>query len=80
MKNLSRIYISIIAALICSVSMSAQDERPKGIEKSILLGLEYEVNAGLNIGGASPLPLPAEIRKINGYSPRLNLQLGGKVV
>lgn len=38
--------------------------------------LEYEVNAGTNIGGASPIPLPAEIRKINSFSPELNLQIG----
>ena len=77
--QLSHIYIGVLSALIVTFSVSAQEERPKGIEKSILLGLEYEVKAGPNLGGASPLPLPAEIREINGYSPRLNLQLGGKV-
>lgn len=41
--------------------------------------LEYEVNAGTNIGGASPMPLPVEIRKINSYNPELNLQIGGTV-
>ncbi len=72
-------YIYIICVCAAAFRVSAQTERPKGIEKSILLGLEYELNAGLNIGGASPIPLPAEIRKINGYAPRLNLQLGGQV-
>lgn len=74
------IYVaSVVALLMTSVKATAQDERPSGIEKSEKLGLDYEINAGLNIGGASPIPLPAEIRKINGYAPRLNLQLGGKV-
>lgn len=41
--------------------------------------LEYEVNAGTNIGGASPIPLPAEIRKIDSYDPELNLQIGASV-
>ena len=41
--------------------------------------MEYEVNAGTNIGGASPLPLPAEIRKIDSYNPDLNLQIGATV-
>lgn len=72
-------YIYIICVIAGAFSASAQTERPRGIERSILLGLEYELNAGLNIGGASPIPLPAEIRKINGYAPRLNLQLGGQV-
>ena len=44
--------------------------------KAFFAGLEYEVNAGTNIGGASPLPLPAEIRKIADYRPELNLQIG----
>ena len=44
--------------------------------KDFFAGLEYEVNAGTNIGGASPIPLPAEIRKINSYNPELNLQIG----
>lgn len=38
----------------------------------------YEVNAGINIGGASPIPLPAEIRKIESYNPDLNLSIGAK--
>lgn len=39
-------------------------------------GMQYEIFAGTNIGGASPLPLPAEIRKIDSYSPDMNLQIG----
>lgn len=41
--------------------------------------LQYEVNAGTNIGGASPIPLPNEIREINSYLPNLNLLIGGSV-
>lgn len=44
--------------------------------KDFFSGLEYEVNAGTNIGGASPIPLPSEIRKIESYNPELNLQIG----
>lgn len=33
---------------------------------------EYELRAGLNIGGSTPIPLPAEIRKINSYRAELN--------
>lgn len=80
MRKISTIiYIGVLLIALCPMMMSAQTERPKNIEKSVLLGLEYELNAGLNIGGASPIPLPAEIREINGYSPRLNLQLGANV-
>ena len=44
--------------------------------RDFFAGLEYEVNAGTNIGGASPMPLPAEIRRIDSYDPELNLQIG----
>lgn len=37
----------------------------------------YGIRAGINIGGFSPLPLPAEIRKINNFNPKLNLSLEG---
>jgi hypothetical protein len=31
-------------------------------------GWEFKINGGYNLGGTSPLPLPEEIRKIEGYS------------
>ncbi len=30
---------------------------------------EFKINAGYNIGGTSPLPMPVEVRKIEKYSP-----------
>ena len=69
-------YICGIAAASLAFAAAAQNDAPEGLHSSLRLGLEYEVNAGINIGGASPLPLPAEIRRINTYSPQLNLQIG----
>jgi hypothetical protein len=37
---------------------------------------EYKVFAGYNLGGSSPLPLPAEIRAINSWSPGFAAALG----
>lgn len=65
--------------LISSVSVLAQSDRNRGIIWSSLRGLEYEVKAGINIGGASPIPLPSEIRKIDSYRPDLALSLGAEV-
>lgn len=65
--------------LISSVSALAQSDRNRGIIWSSLRGLEYEVKAGINIGGASPIPLPSEIRKIDSYRPDLALSLGAEV-
>ncbi len=66
----------VAAAALCFTTLSAQNERPSGILSSTLHGLEYEVYAGVNIGGSSPLPLPAEIRQIKSYSPNLNPIIG----
>ncbi|WP_018108306.1 porin family protein [Bacteroides propionicifaciens] len=71
--------ILVLVMLISSVSVLAQSDRNRGIIWSSLRGLEYEVKAGINIGGASPIPLPSEIRKIDSYRPDLALSLGAEV-
>lgn len=52
---------------------------PVSAANEFFKNIDFEVNAGTNIGGASPLPLPAEIRKIESFNPQLNLQIGGTV-
>ena len=61
------------------VKLQAQEDRNHGIIWSALHGLEYEVRAGINVGGATPLPLPEEIRALTGYSPNVNLALEGQI-
>ncbi len=39
-------------------------------------GLDYTFAAGYNIGGTTPMGLPAEIRSINGYNPGFNFSVG----
>lgn len=75
-------YFKIILLVLCttmSATIFAQKDRNEGIIRSALRGLEYEVKAGLSIGGASPLPLPAEIRKINSYRPDVALSIGTEI-
>lgn len=36
----------------------------------------FSARLGYSIGGTTPMPLPAEIRKINGYSPLFNYSVG----
>ena len=59
-----------LATLVFGLSSTvfAQNERNQSLVQSEKNGWEYEVRAGVNIGGASPMPLPKEIRKINSYS------------
>lgn len=68
----------LIVSLITTTAFAQQDRNP-GIIKSALIGLEYEVKAGFNIGGTSPLPLPVEIRSINSYSPTVAVAIEGNV-
>lgn len=74
-----RIITIAIAALSCTITALAQTDRTQLLTVSEYNGWEYEVKAGINFGGASPLPLPVEIRKINSYSPKLNGTLEGTV-
>lgn len=76
-KNIILLFCLILLGTVTTVQ--AQQERNHGIIWSSLHGLEYEVQAGINIGGASPLPLPQEIRALTGYSPNVNLSLEGNI-
>ncbi len=72
-----------ILLLLCLAAgpVSAQEfGEDKGLVWSKLKGLEYRLKAGLNIGGTAPLPLPVEIRKIEGYNPLLSVSIEGNVV
>lgn len=72
----------IIIATLVSLAFGAQTMSAENAVNATLgffKSLEYEVNAGTNIGGSSPIPLPVEIRKINSFNPELNLELGAKV-
>lgn len=75
-----RRYILFIAIFAWCITTSAQEDTNQGIRWSSSHGLEYEMKAGLGIGGTSPLPLPHEIRSIDNYSPGLNFSLEGNAV
>lgn len=75
----SKIYRTLAAAVIGMSAISAGAQVSEIYSKVKDFGIDIEVSAGTSIGGATPLPLPAEIRKINSYSPDLNLMLGVSV-
>lgn len=58
----------VCMVLLGSVSGLAAQER----------NFTYKVKAGFNIGGTSPLPIPAQIREIKSYNPLLGLSLGAE--
>lgn len=71
--------ICLLALWMASPAFGQKDQN-QGIIKSALIGLEYEVKAGVSIGGTSPLPLPVEIRDISSYNPTLSVSLEGNVL
>ena len=53
-------FICTIAVLLAMVAnVQAQEERNKSLINSYLHGWEYNIKAGFNIGGTSPIP-PAQ--------------------
>lgn len=75
-----KLYKTLILTLLLgigSVTVCAQQSRTKALIQSYLKGWEYEVKAGFNIGGTSPIPLPKEIRKINEYAPGIAIAIEG---
>ncbi len=78
---MNRYIISLIAGVLClsASGLYAQQDRNQSILRLSSKGFEYEVKAGINIGGTSPLPLPEEIRSIDRYRPSLALSLEGSM-
>lgn len=80
---MKRILISLFIAVM-AISVSAQikkevSDTDKNLMNAALKGWHIRLSAGCNIGGTAPLPLPREIRGIEGYNPGLNLAIEGTV-
>lgn len=76
----SKILLFLLVAF--SVSASAQEgigDRDENLRQMNTKGWELELKAGVNIGGATPLGLPREIRHISSFDPKLNATLEGVV-
>lgn len=75
------IFIAVLTLLLYTTgNLQAQEDRSHSVIWSATRGLEYEVKAGINIGGTSPLPLPEEIRAIDSYSPNACFAIEGNVI
>ncbi|MGL4851982.1 MAG: porin family protein [Phocaeicola sp.] len=73
-------YLATVLVWIGCFALQAQETKEtKGLVWATSHGLEYEIKAGFNIGGTSPIPLPAEIRSIDRYQPNLSITLEGVV-
>ncbi|MDR0938388.1 MAG: PorT family protein [Mediterranea sp.] len=77
-KKHTLILLASLALLLAATpSASAQEERNQSLISMALHGWNYEVKAGVSIGGTAPLPLPQEIRGIDSYAPGMALSIEG---
>ena len=79
---MKKIFTAIFASIIALSSVAQINEvgdRDKNLIKAALMGWNIRLSAGYNLGGTAPLPMPVEIRGIEGFNPGLNLAIEGTV-
>ena len=77
-----KIHSYIFSLLACLVIASPAIHRlteTKHLFAPLFTDWNMEIKAGFSIGGTAPLPLPVEIRSIDGYNPTLAISIGGEV-
>ena len=77
---IKKILAFIVLVGCMQTALYAQENQNRTLINAALHGWEYEIRAGVSIGGTSPLPLPVEIRSIDAYNPTLALMLEGNAI
>lgn len=78
-RTLIALFIVVIVIGASAQNRKEVGDTDKNLIKAALKGWHIRLSAGYNIGGTAPLPLPREIRGIEGYNPGLNLAIEGTV-
>jgi len=83
---MNKMTLNTLAAMAFATMLSAPafgqnsvGDRDQNLINMTSKGWEWELNAGLNVGGAAPLGMPRELRKIRKYNPGFNTSLEGRV-
>lgn len=74
--------LTILFSCVCMAAAAQTGETSdtdNNLLRAALKGWHVKLSAGFNIGGTSPLPLPREIRSIDGFNPLLNIAIEGAV-
>ena len=78
---MKKILLAFFIATLTISAVNGQNDKVKDTDKNIILaalkGWNVRLSAGYLIGGTAPLPLPAEIRGIEGFNPGLNFMIEG---
>ncbi|MDD6553455.1 MAG: porin family protein [Prevotellaceae bacterium] len=69
--------IFLLGMALLALPAIAQTDRDNSLINASKKGWDFEVRAGLNIGGATPVPFPREIREVKSYNPKLNGAIAG---
>lgn len=64
---MKKIFIALFASIIAFTATAGNENVKEGKNWSVRLSVGY------NIGGTAPMPMPVEIRSIEGFNPGLNL-------
>ncbi|MBO5922479.1 MAG: PorT family protein [Bacteroidaceae bacterium] len=80
---MKKIFIALLATIFTFSAQARPDKELKDNDINIVdatqKGWNIRIGAGYLLGGTAPLPIPVEIRGINGFNPGLNLSLEGSV-
>lgn len=80
---MKKLFILLLAAIFTFSAQARPDKELKENDINIVdatqKGWKIRIGAGYLLGGTAPLPIPVEIRGINGFNPGLNLSLEGSV-
>lgn len=76
---MKKIYTILAGCLLFAMNVWSNEttENKGNNEEKRFQNSFVEVKLGYGLGGTAPLPLPAEIRQINGFKPLCNLSLQG---
>ena len=77
MKKIFLTLFIAASAVFANAQHKSINDSDDNIAKATEKGWNIRLSAGYLIGGTSPLPLPVEIRSINGFNPGLNFMIEG---
>lgn len=75
MVKLNILFFLVLFFGNCKTS-NAQENSTQNLKKH-QDSIVFQIRTGVNIGGFAPIPLPAEIREINKFNPKLNFSVEG---
>ena len=77
MKKIFFVLLAVVTLPLAAQTNSSVKDSDNNLLRAALKGWNVKLSAGFNVGGTSPMPLPQEIRAIDGYNPTMCLSFEG---